>query len=86
MNAGTGTLKLNHPGKEPWELAETCALDVADEGGRTLEAVGELVGLTRERIRQVEMRALDKIRLHGPELAEPDSRSAEPRVFNVEAA
>ena len=45
-----------------WELRETCALDVADKGGVTLEEVGTIMNLTRERIRQVEMRALQKLR------------------------
>jgi hypothetical protein len=40
----------------------TCALDVADQGGVTLEEVGELLGLTRERVRQVEVRALLHVR------------------------
>lgn len=49
---------MSFPDKEPWDLAETCALDVADAGGTTLELVGRLMNLTRERIRQVEMRGL----------------------------
>lgn len=40
----------------------TCALDVADEGGVTLEEIGALMHLTRERIRQVEALALRKLR------------------------
>jgi hypothetical protein len=40
----------------------TCALDVADEGGVTLEEIGAMMHLTRERIRQVEDIALRKIR------------------------
>lgn len=48
-----GSIKFNFPEKELWELSETCALDVADKGGITLEATGDLVGLTRERIRQI---------------------------------
>jgi len=43
-------------------MAETCALDVADRGGITLEEVGAILNLTRERIRQVEVRGLAKIR------------------------
>lgn len=57
-----GGLKVNFPTLEVWELEETCALDVADGGGETLERVGELVNLTRERVRQVEVRALMKTR------------------------
>ena len=43
-------------------MAETCALDVADRGGITLEEVGAILNLTRERIRQVEVRGLGKLR------------------------
>lgn len=62
VNPRTGSIKLNFPGLEVWELTETCALDVADRGGITLEEVGELLNLTRERIRQVEAKGLDKLR------------------------
>lgn len=50
----SGSIKLNHPDLEPWELAETCALDMADRGEHTLEQVGAAVNVTRERIRQLE--------------------------------
>ncbi len=62
VNPRTGSIKLNFPGLEVWELSETCALDVADRGGITLEEVGELLNLTRERIRQVEAKGLEKLR------------------------
>ena len=58
----TGTIKLNFPDLEPDELVETCALDVADSGGRNLEEVGELMNITRERIRQLELVAMTKAR------------------------
>ena len=58
----TGSIKLNFPDLEVWEMAETCALDVADRGGTTLEEVGEILNLTRERIRQVEVLGLQKLR------------------------
>ncbi len=57
----TGAIKLNFPDLEVWDLAESCALDVADRGGTTLEDVGAIMNLTRERIRQVEVKALAKL-------------------------
>ena len=57
----TGAIKLNFPDLEVWEMKETCSLDVADRGGTTLEDVGAIMNLTRERIRQVEVRALAKL-------------------------
>lgn len=57
----TGAIKLNFPDLEVWEMKETCALDIADRGGTTLEDVGAIMNLTRERIRQVEVRALAKL-------------------------
>jgi hypothetical protein len=76
VNDQTGAIKLNFPHLEVWEMAETCSLDVADRGGITLEEVGAILNLTRERIRQVEVRGLDKIRDHaGGELGVvPDRR------------
>ncbi len=58
----TGSIKLNFPDKEVHELEETCALDVAERGGVTLEEVGAIMNLTRERIRQVEASGLGKLR------------------------
>lgn len=50
-------VRINAPG-EPWELTESCALDVADQGEQTLELVGDRLHITRERIRQLEAKAL----------------------------
>lgn len=63
-------LKPNRPDKAPWEMppGQSCALDIADVGGMTLEDVGDLITLTRERIRQVENIALAKML----EVLEPD--------------
>ena len=57
----TGNIKLNFPDLEAWEMAETCALDVADRGGTTLEEVATIVNLTRERIRQLEAKGRAKL-------------------------
>jgi hypothetical protein len=61
VSARTGAIKLNFPDLEVWEMSETCALDVADRGGTTLEEVGAIMNLTRERIRQVEVKGLAKL-------------------------
>ncbi len=64
VTAKTGAIKLNFPDLEPWEVPPTrsCVLDIAEGGGLTLEMTGELANLTRERVRQVEVRALARIR------------------------
>jgi len=61
VSARTGAIKLNFPDLEVWEMNETCALDIADRGGATLEEVGAIMNLTRERIRQVEVKGLAKL-------------------------
>jgi hypothetical protein len=66
INPETGSIKINFPDLEPWELRHTCALDVAERGGITLEEVGEIMNLTRERIRQVEVRGLLKLKMGSP--------------------
>ena len=63
VNPETGSIKINYPDREPWELEHSCALDIADTGSKTLDEIGEITNLTRERIRQVEMRGLIKLRV-----------------------
>lgn len=70
-----GALKFNFPDLESWELRETCALDVADRGGITLEEVGDLSNITRERVRQIEVRAFLKLKAMSPT---PDELAAAP--------
>ena len=62
VNEDIGSIKFNFPHLEVWEMAETCSLDVADRGGVTLEEVGAILNLTRERIRQVEVRGLARLK------------------------
>ena len=73
MNPATGTIKLNFPDLEVWELAVSCALDVAENGGSAIEAIGQLMNVTRERVRQIEAQALAKL------LAVADARSLRDR-------
>jgi hypothetical protein len=61
VTARTGAIKLNFPDLEVWEMNETCVLDVAEHGGATLEDVGAVMNLTRERIRQLEVKGLVKL-------------------------
>jgi hypothetical protein len=56
-----GSIKINFPDVEVWEMTDTCALDIADRGGITLEEVGEIMNLTRERVRQLETQGLTKL-------------------------
>ncbi|MDB4930613.1 MAG: DNA-binding protein AsgB, partial [Myxococcaceae bacterium] len=53
------TIKENFPGVEVWEMAETCALDVADRGGAALEEVAALLNLSPERAAQIEALATE---------------------------
>jgi Sigma-70, region 4 len=39
----------------------SCALDVADQGGLTLAQIGELLGVSRERIRQIQKQAVENL-------------------------
>lgn len=66
-----GNVQFNFPGCEPWEMPAdfSCALDVADAGGSTLEQVSDGFSVVRERIRQIEAAALKKLRALAPELA-----------------
>jgi hypothetical protein len=72
VNPVTGSIQMNFPDIEVWEMNESCALDIAQRGGITLEEVGEIMNLTRERIRQLEMTGLLKLNdadtVHGTDL------------------
>lgn len=63
VDPAIGSIKFNFPGMEPWELADTCALDIADRGGITLEEVAKVINVTRERVRQIEGRGLLRLRM-----------------------
>jgi hypothetical protein len=74
VNPRTGSVKMNFPDKELWEIGDTCALDVADRGGITLEEVGAIMNLTRERVRQLETRGLISLRV----IADDEPRNPPP--------
>lgn len=79
VEPSTGSLKVNFPHLEVWQMRETCALDVADKGGVTLDAAGDCMNVSRERIRQLENRALE----HGKDVAKETEFPTEARdVFD----
>jgi hypothetical protein len=57
-----GALTMNFPRQDVTELRDTCSLDIADRYGMTLDAVGQVMNITRERVRQIEQVALEKLR------------------------
>lgn len=64
VNPETGSIKINFPDREPDQLEHSCSLDVAEQDGMILDAVGEIMNLTRERTRQIEHRARLKLYSH----------------------
>lgn len=57
-----GSYHCNHPGKEPWELEHTCALDLADEGPLSTEQIGAAIGVGAERARQIVVEGIQSLR------------------------
>ncbi len=43
-----GNIHRNHAGKQPWELVESCSLDVAARGPSGARAMGPILGMTRQ--------------------------------------
>jgi hypothetical protein len=79
--SGRGSLKLNFPEKDFDEIAETCSIDVADRGEHTLEQIGDLMNVTRERARQLEARGLVSMRSAAALDYVPDSDRAAAEEF-----
>jgi hypothetical protein len=75
----TGSIILNFPHLEPGQMPaeRSCALDLAERGPMTLEYIAVVTNLTRERIRQIELKASRRGRSAaaalglGPESSDP---------------
>lgn len=60
-----GAVQQRFPHLELWELPETCALDVAERGGVTLEEIGRLTNVLMQAASQTAEGALAEIRQGG---------------------
>jgi len=72
VNPKNGSIKFNFPDLEPHEMVQSCALDVADQGGLTLEEVGQHLNLTRERVRQLEASGKEKLKEEFAQIVDGD--------------
>ncbi len=66
VDPDNGNIKFNFPDLAPEEVKHSCALDAADNGGLTLEDVGAVMNVTRERVRQIEAKALTRAEKRAP--------------------
>lgn len=73
-NPDTGAITIRFPHLDVDEMAETCVLDVADRGSHTLEEVGKIYGVVRERVRQIETMGLRSLSRAGTDLSLPPER------------
>lgn len=55
----SGAIRLNHPGVALEDMEETCCLDVAERGVSSLSSIAEHLGISHERVRQIEVQAGD---------------------------
>lgn len=57
-----GGIRFNFPDREPDEMVASCSLDLASDGPRTLDLIGGLLGVSKERARQLEASGLRKVK------------------------
>jgi len=56
------SIRVGRPAEHIQDATEPCALRLADRGGMTLQEVADVIGVSRERIRQIEESALRRMR------------------------
>lgn len=62
-----GSFRLTYGHDDVGQMRYTCSLDLADRGPMTLEQVGHVLGVTRERARQMETVAMFAARRAAPD-------------------
>jgi len=63
VNPRGGIRIINVPSDDDFDIESfehTCSLDVADRGEHTMQVVGELLDISRERVRQIEEASLER--------------------------
>lgn len=61
VNPRNGSIKINFPDLEVWEMTDTCSLDVADRGDRSQDEIGAAMNLTKQRVDQVQKIGVAKL-------------------------
>lgn len=65
VKQNSGNLDMPRPDLEPWELTDSCSLDVAERGPHELVEIGRILGMTRQRLAQIEAGAIQSLRRSG---------------------
>lgn len=60
LDVHMGKIRLDK--RELEDMPETCSLDVAERDGASLEEIGSVLGVVRERVRQIQDRAMYRVR------------------------
>jgi len=66
-----------------WRMRPSCALDVADKGPLGLLETGQIMGVSKERVRQLECRALDRAEILFRLLGVDESNTSAPDGMEI---
>lgn len=73
-----GNVYLNFPDTPLLEMKHSCALDLADKGPWSLRETSQILGLTPERIRQIETGVIERLRYTELTKNQPSARNIKP--------